>query len=107
MTTDWRMPWLNEDGSTNVVGFLAAYRLDKEIIWRADSRHIIALLEAVIEQRDEIINDINEFIDRSEHELRIARLDSEDEQERSHLFSEMQGLLMVKEWLTEYYDNQS
>lgn len=102
MTTDWRMPWLNEDGSTNAVAFLAAYELDREIIWRADTRHIVNLLNAVIDQRNDILNDLDEFINRTEGELRIARLDSEDPEERNRLDSAMQGLWMVKDWLKEY-----
>ncbi len=45
-------PWENEDGSTNVEGFLTAYADDNNTFWRAEQGHIQNVLEALIDRND-------------------------------------------------------
>jgi hypothetical protein len=45
-----RVPWENEDGSTNVDGFLAAYAEDNNDFWRADKGHIMNVLDEVLDR---------------------------------------------------------
>ncbi len=48
-TVSERPPWENEDGSTNVTGFLLAYEDDDNTFWRADLGHIQNVLDNMIE----------------------------------------------------------
>jgi len=48
-----RPPWENEDGSTNVDGFLAAYAADDNTFWRCDLGHIMNVLDDLIDRLDE------------------------------------------------------
>jgi hypothetical protein len=41
-------PWANDDGSTNVEGFLAAYAADDNTFWRAETGHIQNVLDELI-----------------------------------------------------------
>ena len=50
MTADRGKPWENEDGSTNVEGFLEAYEKDDNVFWRADIGHIQNVLESLIDE---------------------------------------------------------
>jgi hypothetical protein len=43
-------PWENEDGSTNVEGFLAAYAEDDNTFWRAAQGHIMNVLDDAIDR---------------------------------------------------------
>jgi hypothetical protein len=43
-------PWENENGSTNVDGFLAAYAEDDNTFWRTDHGHIMNVLDAVLDR---------------------------------------------------------
>jgi len=47
-----REPWENEDGSTNVDGWLAAYAADNNNFWRTDTGHIMNVVDALIERLD-------------------------------------------------------
>jgi hypothetical protein len=49
---DWRKPWLNEDGSTDVDGFLRAYAIDNNTFWRCDQGHIMNVLDELIDRLD-------------------------------------------------------
>ena len=43
-------PWVNDDGSTNVDGWLAAYAEDSNTFWRTDSGHIMNVVDELIER---------------------------------------------------------
>ena len=45
-------PWENEDGSTNVDGWLAAYADDDNNFWRTDRGHIMNVVDELIERLD-------------------------------------------------------
>ncbi len=45
-----RPPWENEDGSTNVDGFLAAYSEDNNTFWRAEQGHVMNVLDELIDR---------------------------------------------------------
>lgn len=42
-------PWINEDGSTNVSGFVSAYRNWDNAFWTADTGHIQNVLDEAID----------------------------------------------------------
>jgi hypothetical protein len=42
--------WENPDGSTNVDGFLEAYKHDDNTYWRADPGHIQNVLDELIQR---------------------------------------------------------
>jgi hypothetical protein len=44
-------PWENEDGSTNVDGFLVAYEADSNTFWRAEIGHVMNVLDHLIDER--------------------------------------------------------
>jgi hypothetical protein len=44
--------WENEDGSTNVDGWLAAYAEDDNTFWRTEQGHIMNVVDALIERLD-------------------------------------------------------
>ena len=46
-------PWMYQDGSTDVDGFLEAYEKDDNVFWRADMGHIMNVLDALIERLEE------------------------------------------------------
>jgi hypothetical protein len=50
-------PWENEDGSTNVDGFLDAYAEDDNIFWRVELGHIQNVLDALVERIEEMVVD--------------------------------------------------
>lgn len=49
MTTDWKKPWLNEDGSTDTDGFLRAYSVDGNVFWDADQGHVMNVMDDLID----------------------------------------------------------
>jgi hypothetical protein len=50
--SDAPCPWVNEDGSTNVDGWLLAYAADDNTFWRTESGHIMNVVDALIERLD-------------------------------------------------------
>jgi hypothetical protein len=49
------VPWENEDGSTNVDGFLDAYAEDDNVFWATPQGHIQNVLDAMIERYEETL----------------------------------------------------
>jgi hypothetical protein len=49
--TGEKFPWVNDNGSTNVEGFLEAYSKDQNVFWRAGMGHIQNVLDALIDER--------------------------------------------------------
>lgn len=47
-----RPPWVNEDGSTNVDGWIAAYTEDDNTFWRTEQGHIMNVVDALLERLD-------------------------------------------------------
>ena len=45
-----KVPWENEDGSTNVDGFLKAFSEDDNVFWRMPSGHHLNVIEELIER---------------------------------------------------------
>jgi hypothetical protein len=45
-----RPPWENEDGSTNVDGWIAAYKEDNNTFWRAEQGHIMNVMDELIDR---------------------------------------------------------
>jgi len=43
-------PWENEDGSTNVDGWLAAYADDDNTFWRTEQGHIMNVVDELIDR---------------------------------------------------------
>ena len=54
-------PWENEDGSTNVDGFLAAYAADDNTFWRADYGHIQNVLDELIDRQSALAELIHQL----------------------------------------------
>jgi hypothetical protein len=59
-------PWENEDGSTNVQAFLAAYEKDDNTFWRADMGHVMNVLDWLIDWRDRMIPAAEELLSAAE-----------------------------------------
>jgi len=55
-----REPWVNEDGSTNVEGWLKAYTEDDNTFWRTEQGHVMNVVDALIER----LEAIGELMDR-------------------------------------------
>lgn len=53
---DPRKPWVNEDGSTNVDGWLAAYAEDDNTFWRTDTGHIMNVVDELIDRLERLRN---------------------------------------------------
>jgi hypothetical protein len=49
-----RAPWENEDGSTNVEGYLDAYEIDDNVFWWASSGHTQNVLDELIWMRKDL-----------------------------------------------------
>lgn len=45
-----KRPWENEDGSTNVDGWLAAYAADDNTFWRTEPGHIMNVVDELIDR---------------------------------------------------------
>lgn len=55
MSEPWvNVPWVNEDGSTNVDGWLTAYADDVNTFWRSDRGHIMNVVEELIDESDRL-----------------------------------------------------
>jgi hypothetical protein len=48
-----RLPWEDENGATDVDGWLAAYAQDDNTFWRTESGHIMNVVDALIERLDD------------------------------------------------------
>jgi len=46
------MPWENEDGSTNVEGFLEAYAENDNVFWYADTGHVQNVIDDLIARHE-------------------------------------------------------
>lgn len=48
-----RPPWENEDGSTNVDGWITAYAEDNNTFWRAEMGHIMNVVDELLDRLDQ------------------------------------------------------
>jgi hypothetical protein len=89
-------PWVNDDGSTNVDGFLAAYEVDDNVFWAAANGHVQNVLDEVIERAKRA----------QDAALQAGRERQYARDEARHLRQELRGVLdneglPYPEWLEE------